>query len=162
MRKSTKLGSSTGCRHYNRLTARGFCPWRQLNLWVLEILLHCMWKGEHHDWMSTWIHVNLTAFKYQDFFSDILLYAKTVKLFPPLPRVTHIHAQSRLSVHRQDLQCPTCHHLPGAQIDALLQSHHGNWGQTLCCLDLGNSLCYLWIGRQTLQSHYRTQNIPLS
>lgn len=115
MRKSMKLGSSTGCRHYNTLAVTGLWPWRQLNLRVLEILLHCMWKGEHTDWMCTQIHINLTAFKCRDFFSDTLLYTKPVKPSPHLSQMTQIHPQSILAVQHQDLRCPTCHHLPGCR-----------------------------------------------
>lgn len=162
MRKSMKLGSSTGCRHYNTLAVTGLWPWRQTNLRVLEILLHCMWKGEHNDWMCTWIHINLTAFKCRDFFSDILLYTKPVKSSPHLSQMTQIHPQSILAVQHQDLP-----HVPPStwmQVGEL-HSHHTNRGQSCFCLldprHLGNSLSYLWMGQQALLSCHSTQNIPL-
>lgn len=163
MRKSMKLGSSTGCRHYNTLAVTGLWPWRQTNLRVLEILLHCMWKGEHNDWMCTRIHINLTAFKCRDFFSDILLYTKPVKSSPHLSQMTD-----------SSLEHPCCatpgfavpHVPPSTWMQAgERHSHHTNCGQSRCCLldprHLGNSLSYVWMGQQALPSRHSTQNIPL-
>lgn len=61
MRNSTKSGSSTDCRHYNRPIARGLWPQRQLNLKALKFYYTTCERENITTVCALKIHVSLIA-----------------------------------------------------------------------------------------------------